>query len=231
MLFEIYGGISFLQKRKKICNLMQLGNVVIPMDSEVSFVDDLGQSQPPNQAMAEKVMSKKDNDQHCIGQGQTNGTPPSLVFHYLWLLNLQELHKLGWQGFSQLPWRIAHQILAGKECRCQQSNAADQSHRALQAETFHQTRGRRRCLPTDHTTRSRRWRSFGVMELPSAWFGLIQETEGIGQAPKATEVLCQGRHQQNHRGQVTWISSSEHVKMYENIKVQGQLNLFFLIMK
>ena len=230
MLFEIYGGISFLQKRKKICNLMQLGNVVIPMDSEVSFVDDLGQSQPPNQAMAEKVMSK-DNDQHCIGQGQTNGTPPSLVFHYLWLLNLQELHKLGWQGFSQLPWRIAHQILAGKECRCQQSNAADQSHRALQAETFHQTRGRRRCLPTDHTTRSRRWRSFGVMELPSAWFGLIQETEGIGQAPKATEVLCQGRHQQNHRGQVTWISSSEHVKMYENIKVQGQLNLFFLIMK
>ena len=53
---------------------MQVGNVVFPMDSEVSFVDDLGQSQPPNQAMAEKVMSK-DNDQHCIGQGQTNGTP------------------------------------------------------------------------------------------------------------------------------------------------------------
>ena len=55
---------------------------MVPMDSEVSFVDDLGQSQPPNQAMAEKVMSK-DNDQHCIGQGQTNGTPPRLVVHYL----------------------------------------------------------------------------------------------------------------------------------------------------
>ena len=169
---------------------MQLGNVVIPMDSEVSFVDDLGQSQPPNQAMAEKVMSK-DNDQHCIGQGQTNGTPPRLVIQYLCLLNLQELHKLGWQGFSQLPWRIAHQILASKKCRCQQSNAADQRHRALQAETFHKTR-RRRCVPTDHTTRSRRWRSFGVVKLPSAGFGLIQETKGIGQAAKATEVLCQG---------------------------------------
>ena len=69
-------------RRKHFCNLMQLGNVVISMDSEVSFVDDLGQSQPPNQAMAEKVMSK-DNDQHCIGQEQTNGTPPRLVVHYL----------------------------------------------------------------------------------------------------------------------------------------------------
>ena len=82
MLFEVYAGIIWYLKRKHFFNLMQLGNVVTTMDSEVSFVDDLGQSQPPNQAMAEKVMSK-DNDQHCIGQGQTNGTPPSLVFHYL----------------------------------------------------------------------------------------------------------------------------------------------------
>ena len=196
---------------------MQVGNVVIPMDSEVSLVDDLGQSQPPNQAMAEKVMSK-DKDQHCIGQGQTNGTPPRLVFQNLWLLNLQELHKLGWQGFSQLPWCIARQILAGEKCRCQQCNAANQSHRALQGKTF----------PTEHRSlRSRRWQPFGAVELPSAGFGLIQETKGIGQAPKATEVLRQGRHQQNHCGQVTWISS-EFVKMYENVKVQGlQPNVFF----
>ena len=212
---------------------MQVGNVVIPINSEVSFVDYLGQSQPPNQAMAEKVMSK-DNDQHCIGQGQTNDTPPRLVFHYLWLLNLQELHKLGWQDFSQLPWRITHQILASKECGCHQSNAADQSHRALQGNAFDKT-PRRRCFPTDHATtsqhrslRSCRWLPFGAVKLPPAGFGLIQETKDIGQAPKATEVLRQGRHQQNHCGQVTWISSSEFVKMYENVKVQGlQLNLFF----
>ena len=60
--------LCWYTKGKHFCNLLQLGNVVIPVDSEMSFINDLGQSQPPNQAMAEKVMSKN-NDQHCIRQG------------------------------------------------------------------------------------------------------------------------------------------------------------------